>query len=184
MTELSLSAINAIAPYSLRISELGGFDFDVELGLTYNIALIEDHTFGDAYETYMLNVLPHSMDEYDKIKRERLVRVRRDDKIRQTVLAVLEESMKNQNIIIDYVCMSEDNRQDYRARLFEGWFGEYADDSKYRLLTTSLTLNGVTNHLGAFLRKDSDVYDAFCQAFEQFDRDIHKDEPWNIDIRE
>ena len=36
MTELSLSAINATAPYRLRISELGGFDFDIDAGLTYN----------------------------------------------------------------------------------------------------------------------------------------------------
>jgi len=40
MTELSLSSINARAPYRLRKSELGGFDFDVDAGLTYNVALI------------------------------------------------------------------------------------------------------------------------------------------------
>ena len=79
MTELSLSAINATAPYHLRISELGGFDFDIDAGLTYNIALIED----------------------------------------------------------------------YRARLFSRWFRDYADDSKYRLLTTSLKVGNVTNYLGA-----------------------------------
>ena len=57
MTGLSLSAINATSPYQLRVSELGGFDFDIEAGLTYNIALIEDYTFGEGFETYMLNVL-------------------------------------------------------------------------------------------------------------------------------
>ena len=64
---------------------------------TYNIALIEDYTFGDDFETYMLNVLPHSMEEYDKVRREHSVKVRKDDKIKQTVLAVLEEAMRNQN---------------------------------------------------------------------------------------
>ena len=73
MTELSLSAINATAPYHLRISELGGFDFDIDAGLTYNIALIEDYTFGEGFETFMLNVLPHSMEEYNRIKRDRSV---------------------------------------------------------------------------------------------------------------
>lgn len=184
MTELSLSAINAKSPYQLRFSELGGFDFDADAGLTYNVALIEDFTFGDDFETYMLNVLPHSMEEYNEVKRSHSVKVRKDDKIKQTVVAVLEEAMKNQNIIIDYVCLSEDERQDYRARLFEGWFKKFADDSKYRLLTTSLKVGKVTNYLGAFLRRDSDVYDAFCMAFEQFDKDIHKDEPWNIQVTE
>ena len=127
MIQLSLSAMNAAAPYKLRISELGGFDFDVEAGLTYNIALIEDYTFGDDFETYMLNVLPHSMEEYNRVRREDSVKVRKDAKIKQTVLAVLEEAMRNQNIIIDYVCLSEDERQDYRARLFEGWFNAFAD---------------------------------------------------------
>lgn len=137
MTELSLSAINATAPYHLRISELGGFDFDIDAGLTYNIALIEDYTFGEGFETFMLNVLPHSMEEYNRIKRDRSVKMRRDDKIRQTVMAVLEEALRHQNIIIDYVCMSEDERQDFRARLFSRWFRDYADDSKYSLLRTT-----------------------------------------------
>lgn len=184
MTELSLSAINAVAPYHLRISELGGFDFEVEAGLTYNVALIEDYTFGDGYETYMLNVLPHSMEDYDKIRRDRSVKVRKDDKIKQTVIAILEEAMKNQNIIIDYVCLSDDERQDFRARLFEGWFKEFADDSQYKLLTTSLEIDGITNYLGAFLRRDNPQYEAFCATFEQFDKDIHKDEPWNVHITE
>lgn len=78
MTELSLSAINASAPYPLRKSELGGFDFDVEAGLTYNVALIEDYTFGDGFDTFMLNVLPHSMEEYDRIRRDRSIKVRKD----------------------------------------------------------------------------------------------------------
>lgn len=114
MTELSLSAINATAPYHLRISELSGFDFDIDAGLTYNIALIED----------------------------------------------------------------------FRARLFSRWFRDYADDSKYRLLTTSLKVGNVTNYLGAFLRRDNELYDAFCAAFDQFDKDIHKDEPWDVHISE
>lgn len=184
MMELSLSAINAKSPYRLRKSELGGFDFDVEVGLTYNVALIEDYTFGDSFDTFMLNVLPHSMEEYDRIRRDRSVRVRRDGKIKRTVIAILEEAMKNQNIIIDYVCLSEDGRQDFRARLFEGWFREFADDSQYKLLTTSLSVGNVTNHLVAFLRRDNELYDAFCVAFEQFDRDIHKEEPWNIHVSE
>ncbi len=184
MTELSLSAINASAPYPLRKSELGGFDFDVEAGLTYNVALIEDYTFGDGFDTFMLNVLPHSMEEYDRIRRDRSIKVRKDDKIKRTVIAVLEEAMKNQNIIIDYVCLSDDERQDFRARLFEGWFREFADDAKYRLLTTSLKMGRVTNYLGAFLRRDNDLYDAFCAAFEQFDKDIHKDDPWDIHVSE
>jgi hypothetical protein len=99
-------------------------------------------------------------------------------------MVVLEEAMRHQNIIIDYVCMSEDERQDFRARLFLRWFRGYADDRKYRLLTTSLKVGDVTNYLGAFLRRDNDLYDAFCMAFDKFDKDIHKDEPWDIHISE
>lgn len=73
-------------------------------------------------------------------------------------MAVLEEALRHQNIIIDYVCMSEDERQDFRARLFSRWFRDYADDSKYSLLTTSLKVGNVTNYLGAFLRRDNELY--------------------------
>ena len=97
MTELSLSAINATAPYRLRKSELGGFDFDIDAGLTYNIALIEDYTFGEDFETFMLNVLPHSMEEYNRIKRDRSVKMRRDDKIRQTAKDVAKDVRRRKN---------------------------------------------------------------------------------------
>ena len=184
MTQLSLSAINREAPYQLRVSPLGGFDFDIDAGLTYNIALIEDYTFGDNFETYMLNVLPHSMEEYNDLKREKMVRVRRDDKIKPTVMAVLREAMKDERIIVDYVCLTEDNRQEYRFRLFQKWFDETANPDEYTLLTTSLKVEKTVNYFGAFLRKDNIQYDEFCEAFRQFDKDIHKDEPWNMVVRE
>lgn len=94
MIQLSLASINAHSPYKLRISPLGGFDFEIDAGLTYNIALIEDHTFGDSYQTYMLNVLPHSMGEYYLVKEKRIVMTRQDNKIKQTVAAVLDELFK------------------------------------------------------------------------------------------
>ena len=184
MTQISLSAINANAPYKLRVSPLGGFDFDIDAGLTYNIALIEDYTFGDGFETYMLNVLPHSMEDYYKLKRERIVKVRKDDKIKLTLMAVLREALKNDRIVIDYVCLTDDKRQDYRFRLFQKWFYEFANPEEYTLLTTSLEVDNTVNHLGAFLRRDNIQYNEFCAAFEEFDKDIHKDEPWNISISE
>jgi hypothetical protein len=184
MTELSLSAINASAPYLLRLSDLGGFDFDVDAGLTYNISLIRDYMFGEEFETYMLNLLPHSMDEFDRIKHDRNVKVRKDAKIKQTVIAVLKEAMKHKNLIIDYVCLSKDSRQGCRARLFETWFKGVADSSNYRLLTTSLMVENETNYLGAFLRRDNEQYESFCAAFRRFDDKIHKDEPWGIEVTE
>ena len=63
---------------------IGGFDFDIEAGLTYNIALIEDYTFGTDFETFMLNVLPHSIEEYERIRQDRSVKVRKDDNKRKS----------------------------------------------------------------------------------------------------
>jgi hypothetical protein len=51
-------------------------------------------------------------------------------------------------------------------------------------LSAILKVGDVTNYLGAFLRRDNDLYDAFCMAFDKFDKDIHKDEPWDIHISE
>lgn len=181
MTELSLSAVNAKSPYCLRISPLGGFDFDTDTELTYNIALIQDHTLGDDFEAYMLNILPRSMEEFRKIRQEHRVKVRADNKIKNTLVALLEEAMKNRNIVIDYVCMSEDYKQSCRARLFEMWFKELADNEKYRLFTTSLKVENVTNHFGAFICRDNDKYNLFCEAFKNFDRNIHKDSEWNVE---
>ncbi|MBQ7552862.1 MAG: hypothetical protein IJT46_00695 [Bacteroidaceae bacterium] len=173
MIELSLSAINACSPYKLRLSALGGFDFDTDSGLTYNIALIQDYTFGESFQTYMLNVLPHSMQEFYALREYRMS-INVDKKIEPTVIAVLNEALNNQNIVIDYVCLSDDNRQSSRFRLFNRWFQKNANDNIV-LLSTSIEVDGIINYLGAFLRRDNPQFNEFCDAFSKFEEDIHKD---------
>lgn len=181
MIQLSLASINAHSPYKLRISPLGGFDFEIDAGLTYNIALIEDHTFGDSYQTYMLNVLPHSMGEYYLVKEKRIVMTRQDNKIKQTVTAVLDELFKNKNVIVDYICLTEDNRQASRSRLFKRWFREHNTHDTYDLLETHLDDEGMSNYMGVIIRKDNDLYEQFCSTFGRFDKEIHGEFPESME---
>lgn len=173
MIQLSLNLINSHSPYQLKESSIGGFDFETDAGLTYNIALIEDHTFGDSYQAYMLNVLPHSMEEYYLVKEKRIVRTRQDEKIKQTVKAVLDELFKNKEIVVDYLCMTNDNRQASRSRLFKKWFKEYNQGNVYDLLETHLEDEGASNYMGVIIRKDNIQYDQFCEGFNKFDKEIH-----------
>jgi len=175
MIQLSLKSINAHSPYQLKESPLGGFDFDIDAGLTYNIALIEDHIFGDTFQTYMLNVLPHSMEEYYLVKNKRVVRTRKDDKIKLTVKAVLDELFTNKEVIVDYVCLTEDNRQTYRSRLFKNWFKEYNQNDVYDLFETHIEVDSMSNYLGAIIRKDNIQYERFCETFIRIDKEIHGD---------
>jgi len=175
MIQLSLNSINAHSPYQLRESPIGGFDFEIDAGLTYNIALIEDHIFGDSFQTYMLNVLPHSMEEYYLVKNKRVVRNRKDDKIKLTVKAVLDELFKNNEVIVDYVCLTEDHRQAYRSRLFKNWFKEFDQNNMYDLFETQIENDGMSNYLGAIVRKDNVYYERFRETFIKLDKEIHGD---------
>lgn len=181
MIQLSLSAINARSPYLLRESPMGGFDFETDAGLTYNIALIEDHTFGNNYQTYMLNVLPLSMEEYYLVKEKRIVRKRHDIKIRQVVVAVLEELYKNKNVIVSYVCLTDDRRQSSRLRLFKKWFDEYENNDKFCFLQTTMEDENMMNHFGVILSKENSQYDSFLALFHQFDNNLHSNEPLSVD---
>lgn len=172
MIKLSLSAINANSPYQLRLSTLGGFDFCTDFGIEYNIALIEDSSL--AFDgVYMLNILPCDSEKY--LKNRKLLK--HDIKIRQTVFAVLKEFFRQNEGIIDYVCLTQDERQTYRNRLFKMWFNKYAGED-FAAFYTSLG----DNYMGAIIKKDNPQYTDFDKAFKKFDEDIHKPEPWEIDI--
>lgn len=79
----------------------------------------------------------------------------RDPKVRETIIAIIENFfMENQEVML-YICETGDGKQSMRNRLFEYWFNHYRKHWNIMFLTASITdENGILNYAGIVLRND------------------------------
>ena len=58
----------------------------------------------------------------------------RDNKVRTTVLAIIEEFFNKNEAALLYICETGDGMQKMRSRLFHFWFGIYAEHDEFLFL--------------------------------------------------
>ena len=93
----SLSELNKKSPYVLESSGSYSFTFITSQGKKYEIGFIQDLMISDegVYQFFIT-----TEDQFKTVL---------DNKIRQTVLVVIEEFFKNEGAILDYICATEDH---------------------------------------------------------------------------
>ena len=111
----SLTALNKKSPYMLESSSMCSFTFVTEQGKRYEIGFIQDQMISDE------GVYQFFITTEDKFKTVF------DRRIQQTVLVVLEEFFKNEGVVLDYICATEDHRQASRDRMFHQWYENSMD---------------------------------------------------------
>ena len=62
----------------------------------------------------------------------------RDRKVRDTIIAVIDEFFHANNSTLLYICEIGDNKQSMRSRLFEYWFSTYNRKSLFTTLSSSI----------------------------------------------
>lgn len=79
----------------------------------------------------------------------------RDMKVKDSVLAIIDEFFnKNQSTLL-YICETGDGKQSMRSRLFEHWFNTYNRKMLFTLLTTSvIDEEGEVNFATLIIRND------------------------------
>lgn len=145
MNVLSVEAINAVSPYCVYKTEDTGLyrftsDSDIEfiVGFEPDDLILSDET----YQFVITNV--------DNRKSPR------DDKIRKTILAIVEEFFSKNQVSLLYICESGDGKQAMRERLFEYWFETYRDNERFEMLTASVKdEDGMDNFAALILRRDN-----------------------------
>lgn len=116
---LSISSINDKAPYQVRTENGYSFLFRTETGVSYEIGFVEDHMISDDGDVLQLI-----------IRVAEGVFSQRDPRIRDTVIAVLEEFFKQDYVTLVYICDTHDGRQASRQRLFSTWFNSYSNKNE------------------------------------------------------
>lgn len=80
----------------------------------------------------------------------------RDRKVRDTIIAIIDEFFHVNNSTLLYICETGDNKQRMRSRLFEYWFSTYNRKSLFGTLSFSIMDNeGVINFASIILRNDN-----------------------------
>lgn len=120
MVDLSLLSINEKAPY--RVEELnkpGIFRFTTDNGVVIAIQFEADDLLSCA-ETYQLIVINLNQRKSP-----------RDKKVKETILAIVEEFFSKNQAALLYICETGDGKQSMRSRLFELWFHAYRRQKRF-----------------------------------------------------
>lgn len=92
-----------------------------------------------------------------------------DAKVRETVIAIIEEFFYQNPDILLYMCDTADEQQEMRARLFLRWFNGYEQQKKYDIRTARLTDEGIDTYLALIIQRTHPQYQ---EIIDLFDREI------------
>lgn len=156
----SLSELNKKSPYVLETSGTYSFSFTTEQGKKYEIGFIQDLMISDE------GVYQFFITTEDKFKTVL------DRRIQQTVLVVLEEFFRNEGVVLDYICATEDNRQASRDRMFHQWFVNSMGNEHYCFRNMSIDIDGTVYFSAVIMRNDNPRFEAVSEAIDRFVTDF------------
>ncbi len=80
----------------------------------------------------------------------------RDLKVKDTIIAIVEDFFIRNNETLLYICETGDDKQSVRSRLFEYWFAHYERKLWFTFLSTSIVdEDGIVNFATIILRNDN-----------------------------
>ncbi len=80
----------------------------------------------------------------------------RDLKVKDTIIAIVEDFFTKNNETLLYICETGDDRQFMRSRLFEYWFTHYERKLRFTFLSSSIVdEDGIINYATIILRNDN-----------------------------
>lgn len=142
---LSLKRINENSSYPVEIAgEDGFYQFFTDGGVHYSVGFMEDDILlsQNSYQLIIANINNHKSP--------------RDRKVRDTIIAIVDEFFKNNNSTLLYICEIGDSRQSMRSRLFEYWFSTYKRKALFTMISSSIVdEEGVVNFATIILRNDN-----------------------------
>lgn len=154
MNSLSLVRINNKAPYKVSISRNECFYvFTTDQGIIYSISFSEEYEIGGCL-SYQFSI--------DNIAREH---GSYDGKIKDTIIAIIEDFfLENQDVLL-YICDTSDNREAARNRLFLRWFEQYSL-GKFTICTANSKVEDTYFYMAIIIANDNPQKDSVTLDFE------------------
>lgn len=156
---LSVSHINQSAPYEVNSEDGDSLYFITDSGLLIEVAFAVDDMLIQQVPCYQVSVL----------NRKTLVQNRkspRDLKLRDTIVAILQEFFRANTDALLYICETGDGKQSMRNRLFDYWYRQAAANSNIvKTDAQILDAEGQVNYCSLFIRSDSPYCEAAIKEF-------------------
>lgn len=124
--------------------EDGFYQFFTDGGVHYSVGFMEDDILlsQNSYQLIIANINNHKSP--------------RDHKVRDTIIAIVDEFFRNNNSTLLYICETGDSKQSMRSRLFEYWFSTYNRKALFTMISSSIVdEEGVVNFATIILRNDN-----------------------------
>lgn len=145
MIEPSIDRINQIAPYTVQKGKVEySYGFKTDAGIQYSISFMPDFEtlqLDDCFEFIIAN-LNNQKSPLDR-------------KLRDTVVAIINEFFRLNNSVLLYICETGDGKQAMRNRLFHHWFSSNNQKGLFTILNSSVKADGIINYATLIIRNDN-----------------------------
>lgn len=145
MVTIDLERVNVVAPYHFTPTSYSVLTFSIltDYGVKYTMSFYENDLLPGihAYEFVISNVNQRKSP--------------RDIKLRQSIIALIQEFFRQREAVLIYLCETGDNRQRQRFRLFESWFRISGKGNFVSLSMDLVDLEGVPNYAAIITRMDN-----------------------------
>lgn len=157
MKPLSLEHVNTVSPYFVEsTNNIGFYQFFTETGVHYSVGFMKDDLLltKDSYQLIIANVNNHKSP--------------RDRKVRDTIVAIIDEFFNQNNSTLLYICDTGDNKQHMHSRLFEYWFSTYQYKAFFTMISSSvMDMDGIINFATLILRNDNPFLSEIVTEFTE-----------------
>ena len=154
MNSLSLHAVNASSSYEVSAVNDGCYQFFTDYGVHCTVEFVLDDSLL-SHETYHLVIVNVNHQKSPS-----------DVKVRDTIIAIIDEFFVENNTTLLYICETGDKKQALRNRLFERWFSTYERKAQYTFVASSLKDDeGIENYAAIIVRNDNPDLSAIVAKF-------------------
>ena len=154
MIRLTLQALNEPSSYEVSVVYDGCYQFFTDHGVHCSVEFVLDDSLMSR-ETYHLVIVNVNHQKSPS-----------DVKVRDTIIAIIDEFFVENNKTLLYICETGDKKQALRNRLFERWFSTYERRAQYTFVASSLKdEDGIENYAAIIVRNDNPDLSAIVSEF-------------------
>lgn len=127
-------------------------DYGVEIAISFDFDDLLESS-----EAYMFNIT--------NVNRQKSPR---DIKIRDAIVAIIDNFFEENSVALLYICETGDSKQAMRNRLFESWFAYANEKEQYTIMVANVCdMEGVDNYAAMILRKDNPYFVEYVSEFNK-----------------
>ncbi len=139
MMEFNVARLNIFSPYYVSQDIDGDLLFVTDYGVKYAVAFEQN-----------VELLNYTAFEFG-IQNLNSLSSPSDTKLRDTILAIIEEFFLSNKSVLLYICETGDGMQEFRFRLFLRWFNTYKNRHLYDIRTIENVMDDDTPNFGAII---------------------------------